>query len=328
MKKLAVYNLEFPPNVRDMTMCGYRFSRIENYDEAFSKLAHRITVSGGEFPIIPTTGSHQQTAFVEVPETEEDPVLPWDKKGGYTKLQDVLLFLTLFTGRNVFALNPGEEKYPLRPDPREHVYGGQFHLSARRIERWCNKETGELLTEKEVQGKAVWNYDLIDLGLEQTINQVIETIASPKWQTTYSDGYFIFLFRQAMREHDIEPAFLLCWTIWEHLFALQNKEWLDDASIEQTNGEKKFAFILNKYLLISIDDAARKEIKRMTKARNRLVHFGKKPDNVEIEELRMFIRLTEQVVAIVLNLEPSNVFNSIDHLHQLLKGNRTPGQSI
>ncbi len=194
--------------------------------------------------------------------------------------------------------------------------------------RYRHQETGELLTEKEVQGKLSYKYDYVDLGLEYTINEVISTIASEEWKKTYDDGYFIFLFRQAISQSDIEPAFLLCWTIWEHLFALNNKEWLDHVSIEQTSGEKKVAFMLNKYLLISVDDSARREIKRITKARNRLAHFGKKPDDVEIEELRLFVRLTEQIMAIVLGLKPSNAFNSIDHLNNLLRGNRTPSQSI
>lgn len=322
MKTLAVYNLEFPTYNQNLDISGYKFVRVPNYNEAFSLLAHKINVSGSEFPIVPTTGTHQQTATVEVPDHEQEPILPWDKSGNYKKLQDILLFLTLFTGRNVFALNPGEEKYPLRPDPREHFYGGQFHLSARQDIRWQHKKTGELLSGEQIKGKDVYAYEHIDIGLGQTIEEVVATIASEEWRKTYGDGYSVFLFRQAMRQDSIEPAFLLCWTIWEHLFALNNKEWLDDTSIEQTGGEKKIAYILNKYLLVSLNDDARREIKRLTRARNRLAHFGKKPDNVELDELTMVVRLTEQIMAIVLGLKPSNAFNSIEQLQRFLEGKK------
>jgi hypothetical protein len=320
MKELVVYNLEFPRYVYTLEIEGYKFKRVIDYEKAFAGLQHKIEVVGSEFPIKPTTGTHQHTAFVEIPEKENMAILPWIKDSNFTKLQDVLLFLTLFTGRNVFALNPGEEKYPLRPDPRGHFWGGQFRLSTRKDIKWRNKKTGVLLSDNEMRGKCVFDYEHLDLGLEKTINEVLKIIVSEKWREIYDSGYFIFTFRQAMRQDDTEPAFLLCWSVWEHLFAIHNREWLDDSSIEQTSGDKKIAFILNKYLLVKIDDPARSEIKRITKARNRLIHFGKKPDNVDLDEMIMFIRLTEQIIAIVLELQPSNAFNSIDHLHTFLKG--------
>lgn len=319
MKKLSVYNLQFPHYIHELNISGYKFKRVDDYEKAFAGLQHRIDAMGGEFPIKPNTGTHQKTATVEIPEKEDQAILPWIKDSDFTKLQDVLLFLTLFTGRNVFALNPEEEKYPLKPDPREHPWGGQFHLSAHSVVKWRHKETGKLYPEAAMKGRQVFDYDHLDLGLEQTINEVLETIVSKKWREEYGSGYFIFTFRQAMRQEDTEPAFLLCWTIWEHLFTLHNKHWLDEISIQQISGDKKIAFILNRYLLIKIDSSARAEVKRITRARNRLVHYGEIPDNVDLDEMIMFIRLTEQIMAIVLGLQPSNAFNSIEHLHKLLK---------
>ncbi len=323
MNKLSIYNLEFPSYVNEIDVAGYKFKRIADYEKSFAGLQHIIDAYGDEFERKNNTGTHQKTAEVEIPKKENPPILPWGYKA--KRLDDVLLFLTLFTGRNVFALKPGEEKHAITQDPRMHRNGGEFRLSTLEYTRWRNKKTGELLSEQEMtkisKGRPMlqFDYDLISLRLEKTVNQVLATISSAGWKKEYGEGYFIFLFRQAMRQEDIEPAFLLCWTIWEHLFTLHNQSWLDDASIEQTSGDKKISFILNKYLLVKIDGPARKEIQRITKARNRLVHFGKIPNNVDLEEMRMFIRLTEQIMAITLKLKPSNVFNSFEQLNKFLK---------
>lgn len=323
MKELSVYNLEFPAYIDTLDIAGYKFKRIDDYATAFADLQHTIEVFGSEFPIKPNTGTHQKTAIVEIPEQEEKAILPWTKEGKFTKLQDILLLLSLFTGRNVFTLNQEEEKYPLRPDPRGHFWGGQLRLSVQRDVKWRHKTTGEFKSEEEMKGVPVFDYDYLDLGLEKTICFILETLQSKTWRDEYGTGYFIFTFRQAVREYDIEPAFLLCWTVWEHLFTVHNRHWLDDASIEQTSGDKKIAFILHRYLRIEINAAARTEIRRITKARNRLIHFGPIPDNVDLEEMTMFIRLTEQLMAIALNLEPSNALNSFDHLEKFLQGKKT-----
>lgn len=319
MKELSVYNLKFPAYIHELNIADYKFKRGADYEKAFAGLQHIIEVSGSEFPEKPNTGTHQQTALVEIPGKEGPAILPWAEESNFTKLQDILLFLTLFIGRNVFVLNPGEEQYPLRPDPRGHFWGGQFRLSIRRDVKWRHRETGEFRSDKEMKTQPVSDYNYLDFGLEQTINEVMNTITTQKWLEEYGSGYFIFIFRQAMKQDDTEPAFLLCWTIWEHLFTLHNRQWLDDVSIDQTSGYNKIAFILNKYLLVKIDNAAKIEIKRIAKARNRLVHFGEIPDDVDLDEMVMFIRLTEQIMAIVLGLQPSNAFNSVEQLQDFLK---------
>jgi len=320
MKELAVYNLQFPAYINILDIAGYKFKRVANYATAFAGLQHIIKVSGSEFPIEPNTGTNRQTATVEVPDREESAILPWARESKFTKLQDVLLFLTLFTGRNVFTLNPGEEKYPLRPDPRGHFWGGQFRLSAQRDTRWRHKTTGEFKSEEEMKGVPVFDYDYINFGLERTICALLDTVNSKSWREKYGTGYFIFTFRQIVKQEILEQAFLLSWTLWEHFFALHQRHWLDDKSIEQISGDKKIAFILHYYFGQKINDFARGRIKRLTKARNRLVHFGPIPENVDIEEIKMFIRLTEQLMSIVLGLEPSNALNSFDQLQNFLKG--------
>ena len=85
------------------------------------------------------------------------------------------------------------------------------------------------------------------------------------------------------------------------------------------SGDKKIAFILNKYFLKNIDDNARKNIQKINKTRNRLIHFGKKTEQVDYKEMKMFIRLTEQLIAIIFELSPSNIFNSFEMLDIFLK---------
>jgi len=318
MKILTVYNLEFPAYVYELNICGYIFKRASNYENVFAGLQHTITVSGGEFPIRPNTGTHQATATVEIPDLEDSCILPWVKESKFSNLQDVLLFLSLFTGRNVFALNPGEEKFPLRPDSRGNFWGGQFRLSAYSNARWRNSKTGEIRTEDRMKGVPIFDWHCFDDGIEKTITDLLKLIVSKDWTEIYANGYFIFTFRQAMKQEDVEVAFLLCWTIWEHLFTVHNRKWMDDSSIEQTRGEKKISFVLYKYFGKVIDNFARNNIKRLVRARNKLMHFGTPSDSVDIKEMQMFIRLTEQIMSMILNLKPSNVLNSIDSLESFL----------
>lgn len=86
------------------------------------------------------------------------------------------------------------------------------------------------------------------------------------------------------------------------------------------SGDKKIAFILNEYFLKNIDNSARKNIQKINRTRNRLIHFGKKTEQVDYEEMEMFIRITEQLVAIIFGLSPSNLFNSFERLNFFLNG--------
>ena len=145
----------------------------------------------------------------------------------------------------------------------------------------------------------------------------MDTISSQKWQKEYEGGYFLFLYRSSIKRHIVETSFILCWTIWEHVFSIKNRNWLDETAIRQMSGDKKISFILNKYFLKNIDKVAKENIKRINGTRNRLIHFGKMKKS-DIDEMIMFIRLTEQLMAIVLGLEPSNVFNSFEDLESFL----------
>ena len=320
MKELPVYNLEFPAHVNTLNIGGYKFKRVSEYQKVIEGLHQIIEAYGSEFPIKPITGTHQQTAIVEVPDNEQKAILPWQHGANFTVLQDILLFLSLFTNRNVFALNPGEEKYPLRPDPRMHFWGGQFRLSMVRAFEWHHKTTGEVKSDIEMMGIPVFDYNHLDFGLEKTICGVLSLIESKNWKDQYGTGYFIFTFRQVLKQEYIEQAFLLSWTLWEHFFALHQRFWLDSNSIERISGDKKIAFILHHYFRREINSSTRGRIGKLCEARNRLVHFGPIPDNTDLDDIKMFIRLTEQLMATVLGLEPSNALNSFEYLDNFLKG--------
>lgn len=319
MNKIEIYNLQFEPYINEYIIGNYKFKRIENYKESFDKLMQLVNSSGSEFKTKVQTGNHQITAFVEIPHTEKSSVLPWgDKKT--TQLDDILFLFSLFTGRNVFKNDWNDkEETAILQDHRLHHYGGQLICSIKYESRWKNKNTNEIKTKEEIAGVPLFDYHQINIGFEKTINNILALISSKKWQQEYEGGYFLFLFKSAIQRQIIETSFILCWTIWEHIFAIKNRAWLSDNSIEKMSGSEKINFILNKYFLKEINDKTRQNIARINKTRNRLIHFGKKTENVDIEEMNLFIRLTEQLMAIILNLTPSNIFNSFEHLDKFLK---------
>ncbi len=316
-KQIEIYNLEFPPYINELKIGDYVFSRIDKYEEAFQGLMHLVNSFGNEFSTRIQTGFHQITAIVELPEQEKPCTLLWATD--LTQLDDILFLLTLFTGRNVFKREMiGEENIAILQDHRIHHYGGQLILSIKHESMWKHRQTGELKNGQEMEGIPIFDYHKINVGFERSLNKVLQVVSGKDWQIEYEGGYFLFLFRSAVQRQIIETSFLLCWTIWEHIFAIHNRKWLDNSAIEQMSGDKKISFILNRYFLKNIDENARRNIKRISGTRNRLVHFGKKTEEVNYKEMEMFIRLTEQLIAIVLGLAPSNDFNSFERLDNFL----------
>ena len=163
-------------------------------------------------------------------------------------------------------------------DHRIHQYGGQFACSMKDEWMWKHVDTGELKTAEEIDSTSASDYNQINIGFEKTLNKILNLISSKKWQDEYEGGYFLFLFKSAIQRQIIEISFISCWTIWEHIFAIKNRNWLDNKTIERMNGDKKIAFILKEYFLKSINDSARENIQKINKTRNRLIHFGKKTE--------------------------------------------------
>ena len=118
---------------------------------------------------------------------------------------------------------------------------------------------------------------------------------------------------------DIEPQFLLCWIIWEHLFAVLRGKDYDEEQLENIEGKVKIAYLITSHFGINLNSNSHKEIRRIAKARNKLMHYGQKPANIDYKEMDLFIRATECLVCKILDLNPSNLFNTNEKLTEFLK---------
>ena len=207
--KQEVFNLVFPPHVHELSIEGCVFRRADNYDEVFSRLPHLVNSSGSEHKTVVQTGGHQITATVEMPDEQSSAVLPWGDSEP-KRILDIILLLTIFTGRNVFTKNWVEDEgVAILQDHRIHQFGGELILSLPAEPRWKNKQTGDLLTDKEMEGTPIFDYDRLDIGFEKGLNEVLRLISSKEWQDEYAGGYFLFLFRQAIQRQILETAFIL-----------------------------------------------------------------------------------------------------------------------
>lgn len=313
-----VYNLVFPDNIREMNLGGYVFKRLPEYPQNYSQMMWLVNSSGAEFTTQIQTGSHQVTASVLEVGTRK--ALPW-REVDATKLTDICLILSLFTGRHVFALK--KDIYQTNPtlisDHRVFNYGGILRCSIPYKEEYFNEDTLVKLTAAERASDEYYFVNHRDIGFQKGINKVIKLIRSREWRKKYANGYFLLLFRQAISRMDLETQFLLCWIIWEHLFAVLRREDYTDEKLEKIEGKVKISYLLTTYFDITLNSKSRREINRIAKARNRLVHYGQKPENVDYKEMDLFIRATECLICKTLELEPSNLFNTNEKLASFLK---------
>ncbi|PJA45395.1 hypothetical protein CO174_03445 [Candidatus Uhrbacteria bacterium CG_4_9_14_3_um_filter_50_9] len=305
-----IYNLEFPHYITKLNLDGYLFKRRDDYKQQLLKLQHFVDVSGSEFHILPNTGEHAVTATVEYIE-DKPAILEWGHDGS-TRLDDILLLLDLFTGRSVFYKNWGDdEDPPIIRDSRLSQWGSQLLLSTRRETAYVNIDSTQMIDEatfRKMKFPEQADYRSCDIGFEKSLNNILALIASPSWQTEHKQGYFLHLYKNATKRSIIEYSFLSHWTIWEHLYAIHNDH-LNERTLQTTDATDKVVFIIEKYFSIPISSAARSEIIRIKKARHTLSHFGRIPTNVDISEMKLFIRLAEQIIANILGLRPSNAFN-------------------
>ncbi len=72
----------------------------------------------------------------------------------------------------------------------------------------------------------------VNIGFEKNINNALTLINSIEWQKEYDEGYFLFLLKSAIQRQSLDTSFIICWTIWEHVFAIKNRKRLDSESIE------------------------------------------------------------------------------------------------
>ncbi len=319
--KREVYNLEIPSNCPAMTIFGYQFTRVDDYQNRITSLQHWTPVHS-EFEIRTNTGKHAVTAYVEVPEHEQEAALAWADGSNATALTDILLLLSIFTRRDVFmvdnAIDDGRSKV-IVADSRFYPCGGVLGSS--------------IPYEKRL-------IDLADplssynMGFEKCLNQIYELIRTEKWKHKYQRGYFLFLAQQAFRSRSPDIAFILCWTIWEHLFAVLNVSWLSKEEIEQQGAFKKIAFLLVEYLKDKVDNPTREQLEPWRNMRNNLIHFGRFPGSSGnapkhessdssgqrwLHDAILFIELTEFIITKTLGLSPSNALNTMEEFDDFLK---------
>jgi len=310
MKVRPVYNLEFPSWCSEINIFGYRFSRVSDYENKILSLQH-IGSGVSEFNIQANTGKHAHTANVELPEKEPKAILEWSGTNN-SALMDMLLFLSIFTGRDVFALESlnstsQDNGMVIYRDPRQYLWGGTLR---------CSIPYKRQPIELEPRG--------YNVGFEEGINQIYKLIRSEEWQKKYKGGYFLRLANMAFHHQTLESTFVQCWTIWEHLFSILNRQWLSDDQIHRINAKEKISFVLVNYALAGeIDNISKKRIETLAEIRNRLVHFGRFPEHDKVKnDAVLFIRMTEFVIAKTLGLSPSNVFTTIERLEEFLARNQ------
>jgi len=328
MNRRRVYNLEFPSWCPELNISGYRFSRTEDYDTRVATLHHLATIHA-ELVKTVNAGTHAQTAYVEIPEDEERAVLPWNDENA-SRLEDILLLLSLFTGRDVFAVD--EEVYntgnfPITADPRCFRWGGILECSIPYEHKSTAQEPDiEIFDIVDTDEGEKWIPTTIhdpsgyNIGFEKGLNQIYELIRSDEWQKKYRRGFLLFLARSAFSTYMLEPAFIQCWTIWEHLFSALNDNWLGKKGDRQIPSTDRLGFLLVEYGFVESIKGKHSRIENtLVKTRNALVHSGQFPDKSKSKKTAvLFIRLTECLLARILGLVPSNVLNTEEELFKLL----------
>lgn len=300
-----IYNLEFPSDCPAMTIFGYQFTRVDDYQNRIASLQHLIT-SYSEFEIRRNAGNNAVTAYVDFPESEEKSALKWPSSNS-TALSDILLLLSIFTGRDVFTVDKASDGGSHRimiADPRVYHWGGILGSSIPYKEH--------PIPDDEPHG--------YNIGFEEGLNQVYALVRSKDWQRKYREGHYLVLANLAFRCQPLETAFTQCWTIWEHLFALHNDRWLSDEQTRRLNSAEKIAFLLVEYALKGeINKSEKERINSLAEIRNKLVHSGHFPKRGSVyRDAVLFIRLTEFIIAKTLGLAPSNLFNTMEGLEDFL----------
>lgn len=296
-----VYNLIFPIGCRQLQIFGYTFQRTSDYVERVQSLQHLISVSR-EFKQPIKTGTHAITAVVDIPSTEKKPVIDWQNKSA-TALDDILLLFSIFTLRDVFAVNTPvhDGEGAITADPREYFFG--------------------LRTAIQYEAAKGEYGEKYNIGFQKGIEGVCSRMRAPEWQRTYGKGRFLPLFRAACKRQILETSFTTCWAIWEILFTLHNQAWLSEEQILRLPAAEKISFVLTRYeIKKSLDATDRKGIKCFVKIRNALVHEGRFLDDEARNDATLFVRVTAIIVAQILGLTASDVLGSRTDLTTRLRG--------
>ena len=264
---------------------------VEEYKERVQSLQHLVS-SHREFAQPQNTGTHAITAHLDLPSKEKKPVIEWDSKKA-TALDDILLLLSIFTHRDVFAMSEPIEKGKgaIIRDSREYIFGLRTAI-------------------KYEKGKDEYG-DQYNIGFQKNIEVAYNKMLTTSWQKENGQGRFLLLFQSACKRQIIETSFITCWTIWEILFTLHNQSWLSDGQIIKLPAPEKISYVLTRYQIMEqLDTKDRKGIKRFVKIRNGLVHAGRFVDKEAINDATLFVRVTEIIVAQILGLPLPDVLGS------------------
>jgi hypothetical protein len=297
-----IYNFEFPSFCKQIKIDSYIFKRVPEYKERIKSLQHGVSITH-EFRIPLSTGSHAITSIVDLPSKEKKAVFPWGNEKP-TALDDILLLLSIFTSRHVFAAEPDENGNSIIvADPRQYYFGRSLRTSL------------PYKRNESVDGSEY------NAGFEIEINNIYKRVRRKKWLESYGKGYFLFIFREACKRQILETSFILCWSIWEHLFYLHNKQWLSNEAIRKLPSKEKVSFVITRYKIKEqIEPRDTEGLKRFVQIRNKLIHTGRFPDEQAKNEATLFIRITERVVAQILGLAPKDVLGSLPAFQASLSG--------
>jgi hypothetical protein len=310
-----IYNLEFRPGSKRLEIDGYTFERVANYREQHAKLQFLVSSFGSESRVTKQTGEHSHTANVTVPDTEPASIIPSHTTSS-TALDDILLLLQLFTGREVFiGVDPSiqaDEPYAIVADPRVFRWGGVLVCSI-----------------PYQDGAPDEPHRVVDVGLQVHLPRIYERMKHLEWQRQYKRGYFLVLLRQALQQRSIEVAFGQCWTICEHLFACLTDPWMSRLTLKNISAKEKIALLLIHFgVRVHLEEHEKSRLEDLAAIRNRLVHFGQFPERDAVHtDAEMFIRITEYFAAKALGLFPSDIFNAIDRFEKFLTSNDKKGRN-
>lgn len=299
--KGVVYNLEFPSEIDEISVGGYRFVKLPDYEQRYEKLCRFI----GMNHLPPTTGENVVTAQLLCTGQEPDATLR--VHDGKKAIEDIILLLTLFTGRNVFWLDqePGSNGVILA-DARKHMFNSVLVLSMIGHEKW----------------ETTSQHPCRNIGFEKWLNTVYDLIRSQQWLRAYDHGHLLAMIHNAYRTQDIFSAYKQCFSLIEHLYSITFSQ--DAHAID------KLCNVLQKhYWSNGFSQSEKDNIRVFVKIRNSLVHDGKLPEIAEVHKfLRLFIELTEAVVASCLGARPSETLDTNTKLAALLAGQEQPPYSI
>ncbi len=288
-----------------MSILGYEFIRAEDYEDRVKRLSHHIS-SVGEFEISYSTGEHMITATVESPPNEHQSPLAHGQP--VTILEDLLLILSLFTGREVFST---ENNYIKCDVPVAIARDFRPYLGYQSL--------GVSIPARMFEGDGE---PPCDVGFEEGLERVLKHIHNKEWLEKFEQGIILFIARQIFTFQVLEKAFLMAYVLWEHVFYMEKRTTLSEKQIKDTDGAQKVRFLLERYGFTPKLNGEQKTsiYESLTQTRNNLVHYGMfRQKEHEQHDAIQFVELTTRLLAKILGLEPADAKNTQEWLETMIR---------